>query len=201
MSKTDQSKRKRSQHDSELSPRKPSRSISSHSSDSVSTISTSRSRSPSRSPPRRRRSDSRENKRRFSNPGNVSADRPKYTSSVDVGDRRGDDSYWQEPIDDSRNRTRQRRRSRPVEESPERSRHYRDRPRTRSRSPSASRPSERTRSRSRSPYRRGDVSLDRKKGAYDDVNTKSKKRSRVRERSLSPYSKRLALTQARNEKA
>ena len=169
-------------------PRKRSRSVSSYSSDSVSSISTSRSRS--RSPPRRRlsaREDPRtppqwrrgSYSRRSRLPGSDNNDRYDVHSRPIVR-RKGDQQYRQRSPSTERRRRLRSRSLTPRARSPSRNR------RNNAKRTAPSR-------RSRSPKQTGDRT--RESGQVQNVHVLEA--TLARQRSLSPYSRRLALTQSR----
>ena len=163
-------------------PRKRSRSLSSDS-DSVSTISTNLSRSRSRSPPPRQK------ERSYDNAAGGSKHEPhRYRHR-----------------DSSSDRDRQRRRSRSL--SSNRSRHgrlnNRKRAYSRSRSPHVNRAERAShRYRSRSPFKDSGPRNDptQRQGSGSNSGFVPSYKAQPRQRSLSPYSKRLALTQGTNTK-
>jgi hypothetical protein len=162
------------------SSHKRSPSVSSNSSaDSIATISTNRSRSRSCSPPPRRDNASRSHRGRVDRPRSRSRDqshRDRPSLKPSDADR---DKFGREGSRAGSRRSR----------SPLR--------RHRRRSPSPDRPRRREleRSRSRSPYRQSSVAYDRCAAPVQQ----SRAPSPPRERSLSPFSKRQALTRAHNQ--
>lgn len=190
--------------------RKRSRSLSSaYSSDSVSTISTGASRSPSRSrsPPRRAPSNRDRGGRVQRQRGTSVGSAHSYDSESDEGTRRTELTH-------ARRSTRDRSRSRSMSRGPsERYGGSNAQSAKRRLSPSYSngrgrdgghvRPT--ARSRSRSPYRRGSQEWDRQESYRNSRDNGMRQRDDPgpapparKERSLSPYSKRLALTRGMN---
>jgi hypothetical protein len=166
--------RKQSYNDVDL-PHKRSPSVSSHSSaDSIATISTNQSRS--RSPPPRRSEPSRSHHGKDDQKRSRSRDRSHRDRSSLKPRNAGHEAFDREGSRAGSRRSR----------SPPR-RHHR-------RSPSEERPRRREpqRSRSRSPYRQSSVAQDR--GVAPSQQSRAPPVQR--ERSLSPFSKRQALTRA-----
>jgi hypothetical protein len=166
--------RKQSYNDVD-SPHKRSPSVSSHSSaDSIATISTNQSRS--RSPPPRRSEPSRSHRGNDDQKRSRSRDRSHRDRSSLEPRNAGHEAFDREGSRTGSRRSR----------SPPR-RHHR-------RSPSEERPRRREpqRSRSRSPYRQSSVAQDR--GVAPSQQSRAPPVQR--ERSLSPFSKRQALTRA-----
>ncbi|KAF2431791.1 hypothetical protein EJ08DRAFT_164387 [Tothia fuscella] len=202
--------RKRSIDDHSAGPRKASRSVSSSSFDSVSTISTAASRSPS---PRR-------GARHNSPPDQLMTSQyeegPPPVRDVDHARKRrrrsvSSSHHSRASRGDSNRNTRRRRRSiSPAERGRRRSREKESRSRSRTRSRSVPRKNGqsgikssgygrggRRISPSRSPYRQGHGRQNGNNGP-GQPSRPAPPRGPPKERSLSPFSKRLALTQAMN---
>lgn len=216
--KADERGRKHSRDDDDMTsrPRKRSRSVSSYSSTSVSTISTNRSPTRSPSPPRREAS-----KRARRSPAGDERKRRRRSVSSSAGSYSDRDDR---PRAKERNTRRRRSSFSPGERGRPRSRsfisNHNDMSRSKSRRRSPSRDFERSispygqrsriprlspgrRPRSRSPRRRAVPPSREPNGALNrphrpPPDTAGPPPPRARERSLSPYSKRLALTQAMN---
>ena len=189
--------RKRTFDELKLHPRKRSRSVSSYSSDSdsesVSTISTNRPRSRSGSPSSGRRSDSRDTKHDQARPRKVSNARGELSSLADSRDRRDVDERRDREIGASPRKLRRRSQSNNSDRSRYRDGSGRRRARDRSHSPPRESPRRVSRrSRSRSPYRDRQSGVD--VGLSANERDSSNYHGRTRQRSLSPYSKRVAMT-------